>query len=201
MSIRVITPPDPFVTPADIAGSHQSNDPKITAMIAAAIEEIDGYTGWLGRCLAPQLLEWSLSAWPCRGYSLPIGPELEIESVTYVDHLGDDQVWAFPTPLYFDNLPAVRGRTGDLRIRYWAGYGKRDQQDATNWIEQVPARAKQAVIMSVQHMKSLSAENLFLRSDAVEGVGTKTYTISDQASAIIHGTARRLLSGLKVPRI
>lgn len=201
MSIRVITPPEPFVTPADIAGSHQLNDAKVAAMIAAATEELDGYTGWLGRCLAPQLLEWSLDHWPCRSYSLPIGPELEIESVQYVDASGLNQTWPFPTPLYFDNLPTIRGRTGDLRIRYWAGYGKRDPQDGTKWIEQVPARVKQAVIMSVQHMKALSAENLFLRSEQVEGVGTSQYTVSDQAGAIIRDTAHRLLAGLKVPRI
>lgn len=201
MSVRVITPPEPFVTPADIAGPHAVDDPKIAAMIAAATEEIDGYTGWLGRCLAPQLLEWSLNAWPCRSYPLPIGPELEVEGVTYIDPDGQEQIWQFPTPLYFERLPNVRGRAGDIRIRYWAGYGKRDAADPSKWIEQVPARVKQAVIMSVQHMKALSAENLFLRSEDIEGVGSRTYTVSEQAGAIIRDTSKRLLSGLKVPRI
>ncbi len=201
MSIRVITPPEPFVAPTDIAGDHAADDLKVTAMIAAATEELDGYTGWLGRCLAPQLLEWSLDRWPVQGYSLPIGPVLEIEGVEYVDHLGVTQPWAYPSPLYFENVPTLRGRAGDLRIRYWAGYGSRNAQDATRWDEQVPARVKQAVIMSVQHMKALSAENLFIRSEAVDGVGTTTYTVSEQAGQIIEATAKRLLSGLKVRRI
>jgi len=201
MTIRVITPPEPFVVPADIAGSHAADDARVASMIAAATEEIDGYTGWLGRCLGPQLLEWSLNKWPCQNFALPIGPELEIDSVTYVDPEGETQDWQFPTPLYFENLPSLRGRPGDLLIRYWAGYGKRNATDATLWDELVPARAKEAVIMSVQHMISLGAENLFLRSEEVDGIGARTYTVSDQAGAIIRDTAGRLLSGLKVPRI
>lgn len=201
MTIRVIEPPAPFLTPADIAGSHLPEDTQVARMIRAATEEIDGYTGWLGLCLAPQLLEWSLSRWPCRDYVLPIGPELEIASVNYVDPNGADQAWSFPTPLYLVDLPAVRGRRGDIRIRCWAGHGTRDPSDPTKWIERVPARVKEAVIMSVQHMKALSAENLFLRSEDVDGVGSRTYTVSDQAGAIIRDTSRRLLSGLKVPRI
>ena len=202
MTVRVITPAEPFLLPSSIPGNHTADDAAVAAMIAAATEEIDGPTGWLGRCLGPQLLEWSLDRWPCRDrFELPIGSELEIVSVVYVDPAGQEQTWPFPTPLYFDGLPPIRGRKGDLRIRYWAGYGDRDGTDPTKWIEAVPARVKQAVIMSVQHMKALGAENLFLRSEEVEGVGTRTYTVSDQAGAIIRETTKRLLSGVKVPRI
>ncbi|NGP18917.1 head-tail connector protein [Devosia aurantiaca] len=205
MSIKVITPPAPFVTPADIAGSHPSDDPAIVRMIEAAVEELDGYTGWLGRCLAPQLLEYS--AVPYRAqFSLPIGPVLEVESVSIEDHGGvltalqSGTYWLRDSDVGITswlNSPGYRQR----HVRYWAGYGVRDTNDATKWVDKVPARVKQAVIMSVQHMKALSAENLFLRSEDVEGVGARSYTVSEQAGAIIHDTANRLLSGLKVPRI
>jgi hypothetical protein len=55
--------------------------------------------------------------------------------------------------------------------------------------------------MAVQHMKSLNADNLFLRSEEVEGIGTFQYTVSDAAGAIIRDTTRRLLAGLKVQRV
>ncbi|MHA6731755.1 hypothetical protein [Devosia sp. A369] len=202
MSIRVITPPAPFVLPSDIAGDHAADDAAVAAMIEAVTETIDGYTGWLGQCLGPQLLEWSMRAWPRRDdFCFPVGPELEIDSVAYVDPNGDEQTWAFPEPLYFENLPAVRGRRSDIRIRYWAGYGARDAADPTKWVAAVPERARQAVILSVQHMKALGTESLFLRSEEVEGIGTKTYTVSDQAGAIIRTTADRLLAGLWVPKL
>lgn len=202
MSIRVITPPEPFVLPSDIAGDHAADDAAVAAMIEAVTETIDGYTGWLGQCLGPQLLEWSMRAWPRRDdFCLPVGPELEIDSVTYIDPNGDEQTWAFTEPLYFESMPAVRGRRGDIRIRYWAGYGARNATDPTKWVAAVPERARQAVILSVQHMKALGTENLFLRSEEVEGIGTKTYTVSDQAGAIIRTTADRLLAGLWVPKL
>ena len=207
MNIRVITPPEPFVTPADIAGDHASNDQKIAAMISAAIEEIDGYTGWLGRCLAPQLLEyegWFGTSYPC--IRLPIGPVLELVSLVIEDASGTETIIDPATYrlrrgdlLYSEGAAWVRQPVH--RIRYWAGYGERDDSDPTKWVAKVPERARQAVIMSVQHMKALDAENLFLRSEEVEGVGTMSYTVSDQAGAIIRDTARRLLSGLKVRRV
>lgn len=199
MTVRVITPPQPFVTPGDIPGAHAPTDARIAGVIAAVTEEIDGPTGWLGRALAPQLLEWSLSCWPqldC--FRLPCPPEIEIVSIDYVDPAGATQSWAFPTPLYFDDLPAVRGRKGDIRIHYWAGYGHRDESDPTKWVATVPERVRQAIIVTSQHMLSLGAENLFLRSEEVEGVGTFQYTVTDQASNIIRSTADRLLQGLRV---
>ena len=205
MNVRVITPPQPFVTPADIAGSHQPDDAGIAALIAAATEEIDGYTGWLGRCLAPQLVEWS--GWLCfHQWRLPCGPVLEIKSVEIESSDGViSLIDAGSYRLRDDHLLVPAGAQWALspvhRVQYWAGYGKRNAADASKWDEQVPARVKQAVIMSVQHLKALSAENLFLRSEDVEGVGSRTYTVSEQAGAIIRDTSKRLLSGLKVPRI
>lgn len=205
MNIRVITPPEPFVTPAEIAGDHAGDDSKIAAMIAAATEEIDGYTGWLGRCLGPQELEWS-GRICCYLVDLPIGPVLELVGLSTEDAAGT------AVPVDPDDYRLRDGRilisAGAAwigapvhRVRYWAGYGIRNASDPTKWNEQVPERVKQAIIMSVQHMKALGAENLFLRSEEVEGIGTVQYTVSDQASAIIRDTSRRLLSGLKVRRV
>lgn len=203
MSIRVITPPEPFVLPSDIAGSHAADDTGVAAMIAAVTGSIDSYSGTLGRCLGPQMLEWSMPCWP-RGdcFEFPIGPLLEVESVTYVDGEGDAQTWAFTEPLYFENMPSVRGRRADIKIQYWAGYGARDDETPFDWVPAVPQEAKQAVILLVQHMVALGGtENLFLRSVDVEGVSSRTYTVSDQAMEVIKTASNTLLSGLKVYRV
>lgn len=150
----VITAPEPIVT-WEQAKAHlreDGDDEKtyVEALVSAATAWIDGPAGWLGRALGPQLLEWQLSCWPSADkFQLPLGPELEIASVKYSDVSGSEQSWAFPSPLYFENLPAIRGREGDIRIRYWAGYGKRDPQDASKWIAEVPAPIKQAILLLV----------------------------------------------------
>jgi len=205
MHIRVITPPVPFVSPAAIAGDHATDDAIVASMIAAAVEELDGYTGSLGRCLAPQLLEYSARPHRAR-FSLPIGPVLEIESISIEDHGGLETILQSGTYRLYDgevgitswlNWPGYRVR----RVRYWAGYGVRNADDPAQWVEQVPQRVKQAVVLMVQQMKSVGAENLFLRSEEVEGVGTSSYTVSDQAGALVQGAVNRLLSGLKVRRV
>lgn len=203
MTVKVITAPEPFVLPSDIAGDHAADDAGVAAMIAAVTGTIDGYAGILGRCLGPQLLEWSMACWPCGDdFEYPIGPLLEVESVTYVDGDGDTQTWAFTEPLYFENMPAARGRRADIKIQYWAGYGARADDDPFDWVSAVPAEAKQAVILLVQHMITLGGtENLFLRTEEVDGIGTKTYTVSDQAQAVIKAASDTLLQGLKVYRV
>lgn len=205
MKFTVITPPEPFVTPADVPGDHASDDVRITALIAAATAEIDGYSGWLGRCLGPQEVE--VSGWFDRcSFDLPIGPILELVSFEIEDANGN--VTVIDPSLY-------RLRSGSMwvapgaswiprpvhRIRYWAGYGVRDDDQPDTWKELVPANAKQAVVLAVLHLNALSADNLFLRSEDVEGVGVQSFTVSEQAGNIIRQSADRLLSGLKVYRV
>ena len=205
MVVRVVEPPEPIVTPADIAGDHGADDAKVKALIAAATEAIDGPTGTLGRCLGPQLLEWS--SWiSCETTRLPFGPVLAVEEVESEDQAGvvslvDGSTYRLRDEAFIVAPGASWVRHPVHRVRYWAGYGKRDPDDATKWISSVPERARQAIIMAVQHMKALSSENLFLRSDTVEGIGADQFTVSDQAGNIIRDTAKRLLAGLKVPRV
>lgn len=45
MITRVVVPPAPILTPADVPGSHASDDARVAALIAAATEELDGPTG------------------------------------------------------------------------------------------------------------------------------------------------------------
>lgn len=205
MHLRVVTPPSPIVTPADIPGAHAPDDASVVQMIAAATEEIDGPQGWLGRCLGPQELE--LTGWiGCYRFWLPCPPTITILSVSTEDCDGnaesaDPASWRQDG----DNLVIAEGaswvRQPVHRVRYKAGYngtsGAAIDEVQTG---DIPARVKQAIILAVQHMKALSADNLYLKVDEVEGVGRREFTLSDTAGRIIRQACDNLLSGLRIYR-
>ncbi|AZN72005.1 phage gp6-like head-tail connector protein [Georhizobium profundi] len=152
MSVHVVTPPSPVVTTDEIAkhlGDLPAEDvPYAATLIAAATAWIDGPGGWVGRAIGVQLLEARLSEWPCQGELLPCPPLVEVESIEYVDAAG---VTRNGGSELLENLtrPKLRGRDGDLRIRYWAGYGSRDPDDADKWVSAAPAPIKVAIMMLV----------------------------------------------------
>lgn len=186
MSVVVITPPSPVVTFEEVE-KHLADVPAedqtyVEGLIAAATAWIDGPAGWLGRAIGVQLLEWQLSAWPCNG-RWPIPNMLEVESVSYVDSAGVDQTWPLPDPVWFASMPAVRGRPGDIRIRYWAGYGKREGDPAA-WANVTPAAIKVAIMMLV-------AQWYHNRSSVTIG----------GASGVLPNTVNDLLSPYRVWRV
>lgn len=191
--IRVITPPQPIVTPADIAGSHVADDPAIAAMIAAATGAIDGPYGYLKRSIGKQTLEISgdFCGWHV---DLRLPPIIKVVKV-FTGAIGGYETELSPDLYHYagERLRFHSWQTA-TRIQYEAGFSDADGTGP------VPPQVKQAIILSVQHMKALSAENLFLRSEEVEGVGSFQYTVSDQAGNIIRDACRRLLGGLQVRR-
>lgn len=197
MTVRVISGPAPIVTPADVPGGHSSSDAKIAALIAAVQAGIDGPTGWLGRALGVQTLELTRAGFH-RSIRLPYLPVTEIVSVKYRDRDGDEQTvddtnyrvsvdaLLFAPTFAF---PSVACAPDAVTIRYKAGYGANS----------VPASAKQAVIIGVQHLRALSSDqSLFLRSEKVEGVGEFSYTVSETAGAVVKQATEGLLQPLKV---
>ena len=205
MIVTVITPSAPIVTPADIAGSHAEDDASVAAAIAAVTEEIDGPTGWLGRAIGPQTIELRASCFRFGEIFLPYPPIIDVGSVKYLD--GDLVEQTVPAESYerltdgalrmkVGHWPAVGVHPEAVRIRYQAGYNGGPVADGGTG--PVPERIRQAIIVMVQDLLATKAENLFLRSEEVEGIGTRQYTVSDQASTIIRRTADRLLNGLRV---
>jgi hypothetical protein len=195
--LTVITPPDPIVTPEDMGAA--SGDAALKAMIQAVTEEIDGPGGWLGRALGPQTLELR-GCFGCGPIYLPCPPTIEVVEAAYRDGDGVEQILDAAEYVLIGNcLYSTGGAWPTLsRIRYKAGY---DGQDAaTGGTGPVPERAKQAIILAVRNLQSLSSENLFLRSEEVEGIGTTQYTVSDVAGKVISTAVDRLLMGLRVYR-
>lgn len=197
MSVRVITASSPIVTPADIAGDHAADDATIATMIAAVTAKLDAPRGWLGRSLGQKTLEWTDDCWGGQWFRLLFPPVASPVSVKYVDVHGveqtvspddyeliDDAIWFHPSWRF----PALYRRPDAVRIRYQAGYAPTD----------VPPEAKQAVILSVQHLMAMSREDLYLRAEEVEGIGRDEYAVSEQASKIIERAADQLLQGLRL---
>ncbi|TWB20047.1 putative phiE125 gp8 family phage protein [Rhizobium sp. ERR 1071] len=125
------------------------DDDLIKSFILAATQWLDGPEGWLGRALGIQVLEWQRCNWPTDRERLPFPPEVEIISIKYIDPDGIEQTWPLPTPLHFDDLPAVRGRDGDVKIRYRAGYGTQDPDAPDKWNNAVPEPIRTAIKMLV----------------------------------------------------
>jgi uncharacterized phiE125 gp8 family phage protein len=200
MTVRVVIPPVPIVVPSDLSGGYGDGDALASGVIAAVTETIDGPTGWLGRALGPQTLEWSMPCWPCGWVRLPCRPIIDIDSVTYLDAAGSEQTvddgdWMLSGDQFAFRAswpqPALACDPRAVRIQYLAGY----DGDTTG---DVPERAKQAIILAAQHMLNTGSENLFLSVDEVEGVGRQQYVVSDAARQTIENACDRLLSGLRV---
>lgn len=151
--VRIIEAPEPIVS-WDEMKTHgkieeESEKTYVETLIEAATGWIDGPTGWLGRTLGVQVLELSLSEWPCSLSDLPYGPIIELVSVVYVG--ADDVEHAIEISSLFDDFdfPSSRGRPGDVRIRYRAGYGVLNDAEPPKWVNAPPAAVKVAVMMIV----------------------------------------------------
>ncbi|TPM41547.1 hypothetical protein [Mesorhizobium sp. B2-3-4] len=207
MSTRVMVPPDPLVSPADVPGGHGPDDAAVAAMIVAAQRLIDGPSGWLGICLGPQTLETVVRCWSDVETAL-FGPVIDIESILYIDASGDehqvpDDDWLLDGGrLYLASSwvrPALASRRFPIKITYDAGYNESDPYSGGTG--DIPENAKAAIIDAVQQLILARSDTLGLRSVETVDVETITYLDADKVSAIMRNASSDLLSGLWVPRI
>ena len=163
MRIRRIGQPA-SILPLDLVKQHLKvetdvDDALIQGIIAGAIDHVDGPRGWLGRALGEQTLEGTLDGgWPLCDRSalrLPYPPVLSIESVTYIDPDGVEQMlpesgyqvidsgeWSsYLAPAYGMSWPAVRCQEGSVTIQWKAGYATDD----------VPPSIKAALLLLIGH--------------------------------------------------
>jgi uncharacterized phiE125 gp8 family phage protein len=196
MAIR-LSGPEPIATPGDVPGDHASGDTAIAAIISAVQASIDGPTGWLGRSLGKQTLALSLDSF-CRSMRLPYEPVSEITSVVYRASDGaevtiegtnyrlvDGNRFVFGTGFAF---PETECGPGAVTITFEAGYEA----------DEVPPNAKQAVIIGVQHLKALTEQSVFVRSEEVDGIGTETFAVSEAGANVVKAATEALLMPLRV---
>lgn len=164
--VRVIEAPDPIVSLEEakkhLIVDHNDDDDLIRALIESATTWIDGPTGWLGRSLGVQTLElrtcdfYSLS---CQSDTIPLPfpPVLQIVSISYRD--ANDVLMVLPSDRYeasfggvrprSDGWPAVNTGPEAVRIQYKVGQARENPDIPGQWIVEVAAPIRTAVLMLV----------------------------------------------------
>jgi len=155
MALRVVQAPQPFIAletaKLHLRVDHGDDDDLIKAFIAAAVQWIDGPSGWLGRAIGAQRLEWSSPGWLGLNFRLPMPPVIADNVVIqYRDRSGEIQTLDASAYAVHDNriwfrqissMPAVGAYSDAVIITYGAGYAE----------GQVPAPITIATLMLVAH--------------------------------------------------
>lgn len=194
--IAVITAPQPIMTAEQVRAGMPAlagvADAVLDGLIAAATEELDGPTGWLGRSLGAQVLELRASAFPCGGIRLALPPIGAVDAVTYADASGADVVIAQSEYNLCGDvvLPAHSWPAGgNVRVRYSAGYAA----------DALPGRIKIAVQLRVGELNMQMQRDGALKKEVVDGVGSFEYEVgSGGARSATSRAVESLLAGLRV---
>lgn len=148
----IVAPTETPVTLAE-AKTHlritdDAEDAIVALYLAAAVANIDGKLGRLGRALVTQTWELVCDRLPYGAIELPLGPLQSVVSIKYRDASGDEQT--LPPSYYAVDTASDPGRvspignwpatTGEVVIRYVAGYGG---------LASVPAAIKAAILLMV----------------------------------------------------
>lgn len=137
---------EPAVTPvslieakAHLRVDHNDDDTLITALIAAAVDHLDGWTGILGRCLVEQTWRQDFDTF-ATCLPLPLGPVISVSSLT----VGGVTVDASDYALLVDaggrarvEIAHIASGPGTVSVTYKAGYAT------------VPAALKVAIMLLV----------------------------------------------------
>ena len=111
------------------------DDSNLLGMLDAAIAEIDGKNGWLGRAIIQQTWQYSLDSFCKRAIRLPLPPLVSVTSIKYYDTDGTLQTLSSSAyrvltapepgivePIYGTEWPATRDMIDAVQILYVCGY-------------------------------------------------------------------------------
>lgn len=162
MGLKLITPPADYPVTleeakAHLVVEHTEHDSLIEIYVAAATQNVDGPTGFLGRALIEQTWDYYLDAFPghrnhggCRHAAfhtieIPLPPLIEVVEFKYQDSAGNEQdvdpdlyVVDFASEparivlLRGSQWPMAREAANAIRIRFRAGYLTSDSPPADN---------------------------------------------------------------------
>lgn len=121
---------------AHLRVDHSEEDVLISALIGAATEHLDGWSGILGRCLLSQTWAQSFSAFPCGILRLPF-PSASSASVVYwapgatetatlsasLHHLAEDAGGPYLELVSGASWPATEDRPDAVTVSATYGYG------------------------------------------------------------------------------
>jgi uncharacterized phiE125 gp8 family phage protein len=160
---------EPAITPVSLADvkaqlrvDHTDDDMMIGALLLAATERFDGWTGILGRCLVEQTWRQEFACFSgC--LRLPLAPVLSVDSITYFD--GENAQQTLDTSVYAlfaDTLgpyvgskpdqswPGSYSRRDAISVTFKAGYATTQAQGETPAQSTVPEPIKLAMILQVK---------------------------------------------------
>jgi uncharacterized phiE125 gp8 family phage protein len=178
MSLILVTPPAALplsLAEAKAAARIEGNDDDalVASLIRAAVAEVDGKFGWLGRQLISATWDYrtSFAPWVIR---VPLPPLIEVISVSYTDPDGVPQV--VDPSMYFvagiggadpariipeigASWPATRRQPAPVTVRFVAGFG-----DSWNSVpEDLRAALSLMVAASYDGCESAAATSILLR--------------------------------------
>lgn len=171
--VLVTAPAAPIVQIADarqhLRVGHAEDDQLIALHIAAATSYLDGWTGILGRALAPQVWRQDFDGFFFRNLPLPLAPVSAIVAVRWRDEAGAEQtVPADDYQLLVDSLgPCVMLKPG----RAWPKPGPSLRPVSVEFAcgqppEQIPAAIRAALLLMVGDLYA-NRESTAARAEAV----------------------------------
>ncbi len=152
--VRTVAPADTPVSleeaKAHLRVDHTDDDDVIKALIAAAVDHLDGWTGILGRSLVKQSLKQEFAGFGC--LRLQVGPVARVETISYFD--SNNQSQTLPDTAFVKRTDA-RGSYVDLPPQgIWpSAYVRPDAVSVTyeagSDAASVPAAIKTAIMLMV----------------------------------------------------
>lgn len=134
-----------------------ASDADITALIRAAVSEIDGPHG-IGICLVSQQWKLTLDGFPANRIALELGPLISVDAVEYVDADGVTQTWSASNyrvmnagdlatiePVYGGSWPSPRSVSGAVTVTFTAGFSVDESVSPTSDAANVPDDLKTAI--------------------------------------------------------
>lgn len=128
-------------------------DDYLTALIEAAVDHLDGYSGILGKCLMAQSWQQAFDCW--QDFRLELGPVMELQEIAYIDGDGVDQLFdlssvrlehrvrdCFVCLKSGQSWPEADLAAGPIKVTWQAGYADADK---------VPAGVKHAIKLMIGH--------------------------------------------------
>lgn len=127
---------------AHLRVSHVLEDDLIKSYLAGLADELDGYSGSLGRALREQQWQLTISEAPCSGViRLPLVPFVAIDEIAFDDAAGDEQIadpgdYRVRRDQGFGVIEAAYGKSlpwasaQEIRVTYTVGYTDDDPMPA-----------------------------------------------------------------------
>ncbi len=204
--IRIIEPPLPIVSLAEAKRFMRiidgGDDMLVSMLVAAAQAEIEPPTSWVGRAFGEQTIELVVHGCVLKsGIALPFPPLRSIVSVTYLDTAGVLQTLpedAYTTcgapiatlvPAHGQTWPEVLPAPNAVTVRFVAGYEDNDPQ-------LMPARM--AVILIAQRLRAMAREDVFVKRETVDGVGSTEWALTTQAADMAKQASDSMLARFRI---